>query len=45
MFIEKRADKATPSRVIAAAVKRHLDVPDHLGVRAGLIADLEAALS
>ena len=45
MFIEKRADKATPSRVIAAAIKRHLDVPDHLEVRAGRIASLEAALS
>jgi hypothetical protein len=45
MFIEKRADRATPSRVIAAAVKRHLEVPDHLEVRAGRIANLEAALS
>lgn len=45
MFIEKRADKATPSRVIAAAVKHHLEVPDHLEVRAGRIANLEAALS
>ena len=45
MFIEKRADKATPSRMIAAAVKRHLDVPDHLEVRAGRIATIEAALS
>ena len=45
MFIEKRADKATPSRVISAAVKRHLEVPDHLEVIAGRIANLEAALS
>jgi hypothetical protein len=45
MFIEKRGHKTTPARTIPAAVKKSLNVPDHLEVRAGRIDNLEALLS
>jgi hypothetical protein len=45
MFIEKRADKATPTKTIPSAIKERLDVPQHLEMRTGMIDDLEAVLS
>jgi hypothetical protein len=44
MFIEKRGDKTAPARTIPAAVKKSLNVPDHLEVCAGRIDNLEAIL-
>jgi hypothetical protein len=44
MFIEKRGDKATPTKKIASAVKERLDLPQHLEMRTGAIEDLEAVL-
>ena len=44
MLIEKRGDKAVPTRTIPAAVKQRLNVPGHLEVRAGRLDDLETAL-
>ena len=44
MLIEKRGAKASPARKIPAAMKRKLDVPDHLEVRIGRIDDLESFL-
>jgi hypothetical protein len=45
MLIDKRGVKARPARTIPAAVKRGLDVPEHLEVRIGRIGDLERALN
>jgi hypothetical protein len=36
--------KATPDRRIPAAVKQRLEMPDHLEVRRGRVADLEDIL-
>jgi hypothetical protein len=44
MFIEKRGGKTAPARTIPAAVKKSLNVPDHLEVCTGRIDDLEALL-
>jgi hypothetical protein len=44
MFIDKRGDKTAPARTIPSAVKKSLNVPDHLEVRAGRLDDLEALL-
>jgi hypothetical protein len=44
MLIDKRGAKAAPVRRIPAAVKQRLDVPGHLEVRRGRIADLEDIL-
>jgi hypothetical protein len=44
-LIDKRGAKAAPARRIPAAVKQRLDVPDHLEVRKGRIADLEDILA
>lgn len=44
MFIEKRGGKTAPSRRIPAALKKSLNIPDHLELRAGRIDDLEALL-
>jgi hypothetical protein len=41
MFIDKRGAKAVPSRRISGAVKRTLDLPDHLEMRMGRIDNLE----
>lgn len=45
MLIDKRGDKTAPARTIPSAVKKSLNVPDHLEVRAGRIDNLEALLS
>jgi hypothetical protein len=45
MLLDKRGAKAIPARRIPAAVKQRLDVPDHLEVRTGRIADLENILA
>ena len=45
MLLDKRGAKARPARRIPAAVKQRLDVPDHLEVRKGRIADLEDILA
>lgn len=44
MLIEKRGSKATPARIIPAATKNLLDVPDHLETRVGRIDTLEILL-
>ena len=44
MWIEKRGRRVPPSRVIPAAVKHTLNVPDHLTIRYGRLDDLEIAL-
>ena len=44
MFIEKRGGKTAPARRIPAAVKKSLNIPDHLELRAGRIDDLEGLL-
>ena len=44
MFIEKRGGKTAPARTIPVAVKKSLNVPDHLEVCTGRIDDLEALL-
>ena len=41
MLIDKRGARTTPARIIPAAIKKRLDVPQHLEVRAGRIDDLE----
>ena len=43
-WIEKRGEKASPSRTIPAAVKRHLDLPDHLATVDGGLDGLESRL-
>jgi hypothetical protein len=45
MLIEKRGPRAAPAKLIPAAVKRKLELPDHLEIRAGRIDDLEDQLS
>ena len=45
MLSEKRSAKATPARIIPAAVKRTLDVPENLSVRTGRLDELETRLS
>jgi hypothetical protein len=44
MFIEKRGRKTAPARTIPAAVKKSLNVPDHLEVCTARIDDLEVLL-
>ena len=44
MFVDKRGAKVAPARTIPADIKRGLDVPSHLEVRIGRIADLESCL-
>ncbi len=44
MFIEKRGAKAAPARRISAAVKRRLELPEHLEMRTGTIEKLESLL-
>jgi hypothetical protein len=44
MLINKRGARAAPARTIPAAVKRVLQVPDHLDVRVGSIDGLEDSL-
>jgi hypothetical protein len=44
MFIEKRGGKTAPARTVPAAVKKSLNVPDHLEVCAGRKDNLEAIL-
>lgn len=44
MLIDKRGPKAAPTRVVPAAVKKTLEVPAHLELRAGTLADLERVL-
>ena len=44
MVIDKRGAKAAPARRIPAAVKQRLDVPGHLEVRPGTLANLEDML-
>ena len=44
MTIEKRGPRTPAARVIPAAAKSALDIPDHLEVRAGTIDDLERLL-
>jgi hypothetical protein len=44
MMIDKRGSRAAPARVVPAATKRKLALPDHLETRAGRIADLEQLL-
>jgi hypothetical protein len=44
MLTDKRGAKAVPARTIPAAVKRELDMPDHLETRFGRIDDVEDGL-
>jgi len=44
MEIEKRGDRASPSRVIPAMIKRRLQIPEHLETSPGGIAHLEDLL-
>ncbi len=44
MLIDKRGPKAAPTRIVPAAIKKTLDVPSHLELRAGTLADLERVL-
>ena len=44
MMIEKRGPKASPLRVLPAAVKRTLEIPDDLVVVSGTLGDLEERL-
>ena len=44
MTIEKRGARVAPARVIPTALKRTLDIPDHLEVRSGTIGDLDRLL-
>ena len=44
MLIDKRGPKAAPTRIVPAAVKKSLDVPSHLELRAGTLADLERVI-
>jgi hypothetical protein len=44
MVIEKRGPKAAPTRVIPAAVKERLEIPEHLEVRAMDVTRLEQDL-
>ncbi len=41
MLIDRRGTKAQPARIIPAAVKQTLEVPEHLTVGSGTLADLE----
>jgi len=43
-WIEKRGRRAEPDRVIPAAVKRELEIPEHLGVVRGSLERLEEIL-
>jgi hypothetical protein len=45
LFIDKRGAKSAPARVMPAASKHTFDLPDHLEVRPGSIANLEASLT
>jgi hypothetical protein len=42
LMIEKRGAKAAPATKIPAALKRRLEIPEHLEVRRGALDDLEA---
>lgn len=44
MLIDKRGAKAAPARKIPTAVKRRLEIPNHLDMRIGTIDDLESTL-
>ena len=44
MLMDRRGAKAEPTRTIPAAVKRTLDLPEHLEVRTGALDDFEISL-
>jgi hypothetical protein len=45
LFIDKRGAKTAPARTIPALAKQTFDLPDHLEVRPGRVANLEAILT
>ena len=45
MWVDKRGAKAAPARIISAAVKETLEIPDHLELRLGTVQEIESVLA